>query len=323
MRTWFFAWVAICSAGCASTQMNDARAMRGIERAENSVGAPHNPTSTADTDAAALIINGTPYAWADIIPALAEAGGTEIVRELMLDTALREECQRRRITITQSDIDAERDRFMQIASVSGDADGRSLDAIRRARGLGPVRFAALLQRTARLRALVRDQVVISDAALASAYRLRYGTRYDIRVIVTRSAAEAQAAVMAIRAGSTFADTAIKNSIDASAPSGGFIPAVSPDDLAWPQAIRSALTEVPLGGIRGPIVLENTWALITIERIIPPPSDAPTIEAARPELEPAVRLAQERTLMEAESRRLLAAVTVKADNTLRWAVETAR
>ena len=112
MRTWFFAWVAICSSGCASSQMNDARAMRGIERAENSVGAPHNPTSTADTDAAALIINGTPYAWADIIPALAEAGGTEIVRELMLDTALREECQRRRINITQSDIDAERDRFI-------------------------------------------------------------------------------------------------------------------------------------------------------------------------------------------------------------------
>ena len=59
MRARLLAWVAICSAGCASTQMNDARAMRGIERAENSVGAPHNPTSTADTAAPSARANAT------------------------------------------------------------------------------------------------------------------------------------------------------------------------------------------------------------------------------------------------------------------------
>lgn len=310
-------------AGCASPDMTDARAMRGIERAEDSVGAPHRPVRIADADGPALTIGGDRVSWDAILPALAEAGGRIVIEEAMLDTALERECRRRGVTVTEADLQAERARFVEAASIAGERGEQALERIRRARGLGPVRFEAMLRRTARLRALVRDRVAITDTALARAHREMYGPRYDLRVIVTSTAVDAQAALDRLRAGTPFADEAMQRSIDASAGAGGLLRGVSPDDLAWPQAIRSAIPEMRPGETRGPIALEQGWAIIRMEAETPADPDAPAIEVARSELERLVRLAQERVLMEAESRRLLAGVSATADPRLRWALESAQ
>lgn len=314
--------LALALVSCAGSPMSDRRAFRGIERAENSVGAAHDPLSGGDEAPAALTVGGQRYTWSELLPALAEAGGAQVIEERMLDTALRAECDRRGIIITPADIEAERRRYIDTAAIAGEQGEQSLDRLRRERGLGPVRFEALLVRTARLRALVRDRVAVNDAAIERAYRQRYAVRYDIRVLVTRSASECQAALEAIRAGAPFSEQALRRSIDPSAAGGGLLLGVSPADLAWPQAIRSALPEMSPGEVRGPINLEQGWTLLQLQSRVEP-SEPPPLADVRDELERDLRLTQERVLMDAESRRLLAGLSVHADNPLRWALDSVR
>lgn len=300
--------------------MDDRRVFRGIERAESSVGGASGPKSSSSDDPPALMIGGVRYEWADILPALAEAGGAEVIEEFTLDAALREECARRGIAITEGDVEAEGQRLLEAGSIAGDQGQRAFEDLRRARGLGPVRFRALLERTAMLRALVRDRVTVDEAAIERAYRQRYADRYDIRVLVTRTAAECQDALERVRAGASFAEQAVRHSIDPSAASGGLILGVSTADLAWPQVVRSALPEMTPGEVRGPMSLERAWALVKLENIVEA-GDPPSLDAIRQELARDVRLAQERLLMDAEAGRLTAGISVETDRLLRWASES--
>lgn len=329
MRGWFGALaISACAwvvAGCASPEMNDERALRGLAASEKSVRASSSDAGSAD--APAMMIGNRRVLWMELLPMLAEAGGGAVIDELVLDAALEEECRRRGVVVGAREIEDERDRLASALALAGGA-GREqgadaadvLGEYRRRRGLGPVRYEAMLRRTAMLRALVRDRVVINDGALRRAYRLRYGTRYDIRVIVTRTVRECEEAARRLEAGADFAEEAFEHSVDASAPVGGLVRGVSVDDLSWPTALRRIVPGMEPGETSGPVSVESGWALVRLERVISPDPDAPPFEIAREELAELERLSQERVLMDAEARRLSAGQDLWLDPRLRGARE---
>lgn len=311
--------------GCAGDAMTDQRALRGIETAESSLG--RRPAGGVDRsgESPAMIVSGGAtggrrVSWDELLPLLSEAGGAAVIEEMVLDAAIEAECRFRNIVVGPDQIEAERTRFAE--AVSGGASGvetdRIVESVRRARGLGPIRYEAVLRRTAMLRALVRDQAVVSDGAVERAYRERYGPRYDIRVIVTRTARECEALLTRLEGGASFEEEASAHSIDASAGAGGLLRMVSAEDLAWPQSFRSMLPGMGAGEVRGPVALDSGWALLRLERVRPPDSAAPPMETVREELAVRTRLVQERILMEAESRRLASGWKVWVDPRLGWA-----
>lgn len=322
------ACIAFILVGCAGDGMTDERALRGIESAESSLGTrPAGGVDRSDESPAMIVRGGAAggrrIPWDELLPLLAESGGAVVIEELRLDAAIEAECRRRNIVVGPDEIEAERTRFAE--AVSGDASGvetdRVVDTFRRDRGLGPLRYEAMLRRTAMLRALVRDQAVVTEGAVERAYRERYGPRYDIRVIVTRTARECEALLTRLEAGASFEEEAGAHSIDASAESGGLLRMVSAEDLAWPQALRSMLPAMGAGEIRGPVAMDTGWALVRMVRVRPPDPAAPPLESVREELAARTRLVQERILMEAESRRLASGWDVWVDPRLGWASES--
>src|SRR5690606_11930669 len=85
--------------------------------------------------------------WDELRPVLAEAAGGVALQEVVLDRLLARECERRGIRITEADLATERqaltDTLVRDAGASAADAERLLERIRRQRGLGDARFAAL------------------------------------------------------------------------------------------------------------------------------------------------------------------------------------
>ena len=259
---------------------------------------------------------------AEIEPKLLEAVGGRIVKEYVLDVTLARTAARANIVINAADL--ERERAMLVTNLANDPDRgeRLLEELRRRQGLGPIRFEALLRRTALLRRLVAEDVVISDAARQGAHDLRHGPKRTTRIIAVedlRTAADAQAR---LDAGSPFATVAIESSLDASAARGGLLAPISRLDPSWPAAFRRTVFEMEVGGRSDPIQVDGRILLVRVESETP--ATGVTFEAGKTVAEADARLAVERLLMDRLARRLTPEDQIDAlDPSLRWSLSPSK
>jgi len=270
--------------------------------------------------------------WDDIRPRLTEAAGGPVLEELVLERMLERECRQRGIEITARELAAERDLLAQAFAITGAAPGRDraagervLAQVRRERGLGEVRFAALLRRTAMMRRLVQPEVAVTPGAIQLAYEIRYGERFRVRLMTVGSAREAMRLIERLREGESFEALAMEVSTDVSSVRGGLIEPISPEDPAWPLALRQALRTMTVGEVRGsPVALETGFAVLRLEERLAPATDRPAPELVRSDLEQEVRVRQERLLMNRLARRLIAEAPLSVvDTALRTAWEERR
>jgi parvulin-like peptidyl-prolyl isomerase len=188
----------------------------------------------------------------------------------------------------------------------GDQAQRLISELRLRRGLGQERFAHLLHRSAALRLLVQTQVEISDAAVQQAFELQHGSRYEARLIVTATLADAAKLVHRARQGESFIDLAIAHSTDASRAQGGLLPPISPVDPTFPDVIRAALGKMQDQQVSDPISLEQGFAILKLEKKIP--ADAVKFDDVKDQLALKVRRQVEDMLM----RRMRAVMVSEAD-----------
>src|SRR5690606_9997191 len=137
----------------------------------------------------------------------------EALYELALDRRIAEELAAANITISPDDVAAERKALLESLSDDPNIAIRLLDELRDRQNLGRTRFEALLRRNAGLRALVRDQVRITEDALRTMHELIYGPKRQARIMVLPDLAAAQAAINLVNTGVSFADAAVELSID--------------------------------------------------------------------------------------------------------------
>lgn len=317
-------------------------------------------------DAPAALVDGRSVSWGDLQPALAEAAGALVLGEVVLDTALEARASAAGIVITPDAI--ERERSLLLASMTpagGSADDavRALARVRAERGLGPVRYAALLRRTALLRALVAPTISVSPEVLDEAFAIRYGEQVLVRMIVTASEREASDALQAVGAdrdpptgavpggeapgvqtpesdaqrregGSLramrFASVAAKVSTDASRSSGGLLEPFSPRDTRYPAALRALVARLSVGEIGGPIALvasSDAGARTSFGVVYLEerrPAQAVTLESVRASLEAELRAGLERRAMDRLADEVLRAVPVSVmDRGLGWGWERRR
>jgi parvulin-like peptidyl-prolyl isomerase len=311
--------LAACSSPPPTTATLREQDTRGIRESEP---APHKEPVT-QTDPAAARIDNEHLAWSELRPLLEEAAGGMVLREVALDHAIARECAEKGVRISERDIEAEQSLLMQ--SVERDAaapaaDAASMmDSIRRNRGLGETRFRQLLERNAKLRALVRDSIEVSDDEVEQALQIRYGARYRIRVISTASehdAADLRSELVKTEAlDVAFARAAAIKSTDPSSARGGLTEPISPADQSYPVAIRRLLPTLEQGQISPVVALERGFAIFILDSRIG--------ELKRPEggdlsVRDEIRTRKERVAMEEAARRLLAKVSVAPlDRELEW------
>ncbi len=301
-------------AGCASSNQSEAEyATRGLSSPDRTVAVRVDDPRDETLTRTAALVNGVGVAWSDLLPRMTELAGAAALQETALEMLLTEACARRGISITDDDLT--RERQLLIATLADDGIARDdasrdelLGQLLRERRLGTAGFEALLRRTAMSRALVRSEVVLSEAALRRAYELRHGTTYDCRIIVAGSPRAAARVLDRLRGGEAFADVAAQESTDASAASGGRVPPINPADLSWPAAIRDGVRGLSPGQLSAILPVENGYAVVRLERVNEPVG-APTFESARATAERDARLEAERLLMARLARDLLASADI--------------
>lgn len=325
----FFIVAAVFVGGCASDDAPPSpRDSEGL--------APARPATAprgldAKSDNPVLVINGESVGWDDLVGPLGEAGGGPVVEELVLTSALRREFLRRGWTLTQGDIDAEQALFNQNLEVMAGpgAQGSPVEAVRRARGIGPARYAALLERNAMLRQVVRDDVVVTAEEVDVAMAVRHGSKVRVRLIVAPTEREASEIhgrlVEAKRAGadlrSKFAEEATRWSIDPTGPGGGVNEPISPTDPSLPLALRRAIDLTPVNELSAVIALDRTFAIVLPEERIEALADP---SAMRPAVEREARLRKERIAMEEVAKRMVETANVTVfDPSLRYGWENRR
>jgi hypothetical protein len=274
----------------------------------------------------AAIVNGVPIAGPNLAAALAEAAGAVILEEAVLDAEL----ATRLPDLPAGAEDAERralvDSLAWEAGVDESQAGPMLERLRAGRGLGPTRFAALLARNARLRALVAAEAAAPED-LAAGVRLELGERVRSRLITLRSMAAAGEVLTLVRAagergGEVLARLAVERGEDARSRQGGVMPALSPDDVSLPAALRRAIGATASGLHPEVLALDGGYGVLWIDGRTPGVHSPSAEQRAQAERRARARL--ERVAMDRLGREILAGAKVTVfDDALRWSWERAR
>lgn len=326
---------AACSPSPRQAKLNQpnsglpSKDTRGLDRADRYLehNAPESNPDIPPPQRPAAVIDGEPITWSALQPALAEAAGAAVLIDAALDARLARRFSLQGLTLVPAMIERERTIFAAAAAaagLSGDDAAAALERLKAQRGLGPVRFAALLRRNAMLRALVQPEVLVNEASISQAYSLRHGDRFRARVISVSTANQASEALRRIRAGEDFSRVAAEVSTDASASRGGVIDPISPADPAYPQALRDTLAKMNPGEISSPIAMSQGFTIVVLDAKGPPPGQSvpPNPESVRADMEREARLRQERLLMEQLARELSVGPGVRPlDPSLRWSIDS--
>jgi foldase protein PrsA len=267
-------------------------------------GEPTPKASSSDEPLA--YIDGEAVALDQLAQPLLEAAGGRVLAERIISRRVAARLAEREIELTDKQIEQERQRVL--AAMSGDANAGTvlLRRMRRREGLGDARFEALLRRNAGLRALVQDEVQITDQAVRRAYQREHGPRYQGRILVVETARRARALKEKLAAGAAFADLAAEHSTDRSARQGGLLSPISPAEASYPQIIRKTLTELDPGEVSDVISLSGGYGLLQLERRI----EGDEVKLA--EVEPALRRQVRRRAETMRMRQLARSMLAQAD-----------
>ncbi len=267
-------------------------------------------------------LGATPLQWNDLAAPLAEAAGRAVVEELAITHAARGEAAARGVTISDTDLARERDLLLTslTPSASSAQRARLADRVRRERGLGPTRFALLVERNALLRAMVRDQIEVTPADMEIARDATAGERRLARVITVPDRDQAarlrDQVIQAEDRRATFIELAVAHSTDPTATRGGLTEPIGLADPAYPERVRRALTDLRVGEVSPVIAVERGFVVLMGE------GDAPPVASDGRPLEESVRLAKERIAMDRLAARLLQNADVRIlDPSLRWSWES--
>ncbi|MCP3904805.1 MAG: hypothetical protein GY715_14350 [Planctomycetes bacterium] len=314
---WLAIVLTVCLSGCAAPpHSSGSDDLAGNTVRPAAAGAPDAaptaaepaPSTTADEPVRTLVdarpaamIEGRGVLWGRLRPILTELAGAQALQEMILDERLAVLVADAPITI-EADAVAEEERLL-LATLSDDPDlaRRLLNDLRDRERLGPNRYPRLLRRNAMLRALVRDDVRITDNDVVQMYDMVHGSKRQVRIITSPDLRTAQAARSRTIDGAHFADVAVELSTDTSASRGGLLAPFSRHDPTYPGAVRQAVwnLDVP-GALSDPILLDNGYALVRLERELPGSGIA--IGDVEDRMRRLARMRRERQLMDRLARR---------------------
>lgn len=272
------------------------------------------------------MVGGERVDWEELRAGLSEAQGAAILEEVALDRLISRELATSGVRLTAADIENERSLLGQSMTQDAGIDLASasnvIESLRARRGLGPVRFEALLRRNAGLRHLVRDGVGVNTNEISAALAARFGERVSTRILVVRTEREAanlraQLKDVGEDISVRFAQAAMQHSVDASAPRGGLLDPFSPEDLTYPLALRQAILALPPGEkLTSTIALDGGYALALVEGRSPSPFTRRGGDEAM--VEQQIRIRKERIAMDQLARRLIDAAGITVfDESLGW------
>lgn len=307
------------ASGCGGSQIPDRPTIASPDRPDRS----QTPLAVNRPSDRAVVLDGSAIPWSSLRPALAETAGAIVLEELALDRALEREAARRGLTIGEAEVRAEEDALLDELNEAGARDDRMpvLDRIRRARGLGPVRYESLLRRNAALRAMVRAEAAPTAEELELSRRLSFGPTLRVRLFVTASESAAERVRTEVLAASpeqrtwAFAERAAAGSAHPTAPRGGLIERFHPEDPAYPALLGGTAGAMSQGEVSGVLATPSGFVVVLVEGANPARA---MNDADLSRMQRRVRQRKERLAMERLAQTIIARADLSPiDPSLAW------
>ena len=263
------------------------------------------------------LINNKPVIWTDLSRDFAEISGQTVLEEYILDLQLNNLCQQRKIVITDQLRQNEINNLLESLDPNPDIAARLWNEIRIIRGYGPARYSKLIERNAKLRALIQnDNMPVNEAAIITMFEQLYGQRYLIRIITCDTYAQAQELLEKARNHEPFYELAAKYSTDVSADRGGLLDPVSPADPVYPMTIRQVLADLTPEEPSPILAIDTGFAIVQLVEKLPE-QNVKLIDV-RDSLEKLIVKQQENTMMHNLAKQLLSeADIIIMDKSLDW------
>ncbi len=297
MRVAALVGASIVVSGCAPGPQ--VSRVKSEPPAAESAPAGQGTSSQGASPRPVALANGEAIMPAQLETRLREMAGPDVLDELVLESALREALRARGLSVTEGQSSSEEQLFIEL--LGGDEPGAVLAAFRSRRGMGDVRWKALLWRNAALRALTAPDVRVPASAAEQLHAIRHGERRVVRLIAVRTAEDLASVRAALESGDRFESVALAQSIDPSASLGGLIGPVSVADPAIPPALRKAVSQAAEGAMTEPIMLPGSIVIARVERVLP--ADDVSLELVRTQLEREALLRAQRAAMDSLAARL--------------------
>lgn len=315
--------------GCAGPQDFHPRTVPPIAQQGSAAAAPTGQAPPGPDTQTLAIVDGVRVGAERVHTYADEAAGSVAFEEAALDALLDRELAASSISITPDAAQTELQYLVAALTTDGNVSkeqtGVVLERLKRQRGLGPARFQALLERNAKLRALVAPTVDVTPDDLKTALAVEFGPKVRARVltVATRElAADLRARISAdtVDPLTAFARLASQFSTDPSAGVGGVIEPMSPADVSLAPALRQAITDPPLGLLPEAVDTGRGFTLVYVEEKTPARAGATPEETERVRTKARRRL--ERIAMDRLGRQLLdrAKITI-LDDAVRWSWES--
>jgi parvulin-like peptidyl-prolyl isomerase len=213
------------------------------------------------------LVNGKDISRKDLINACVRRFGQEVLESLVNKRLIMSHCEKRGITVSQQDINAEVDRMAKRFKLGRD---QWFEMLQQERGISPEEYARdIVWPTLALRKLAADRVTPTREEIDKAYQREFGEMVSARLIAVNDEKLAQKLHADLTANPDgFARVAIEHSIDVNSASvGGLIQPIRHNVGA--PAIELAAFQLQPGQISPVISAAGQHVILKCENRIPP------------------------------------------------------
>jgi len=142
------------------------------------------------------VVNGEPISRTDLGREAVRQYGREVLEAMVNKRLIAQECQRRGVTVTQAEVDAEIKRLARRFNLPLD---QWLKLLEDERGITPEEYAEdIIWSTLALRKLAGERLKVSQSELAQEFERRYGPAVDVRLIACGTLEKARQVLASIR-----------------------------------------------------------------------------------------------------------------------------
>lgn len=277
--------------GVVSSSARQAAPRSGSNTAPGAApaAAGRGPTTVGEKYAAGkpevvAVVNGEPITRAQLGQECLRHYGNRVLEGMVNRHLIQLECQRRKLTVTRQEVDAEIERMAQRFGLPVD---QWLKLLKQERGISPYQYANdIVWPMLALRKLAGDRLEVTHQELVEAFESQYGPAVDVRMIVCASREKAEQVRAEVQATpEAFGTLARKYSEDASASLNG---RVQPIRKHCGQAeIEQAAFMLADGEISPVIPAGGQYVILRREQLLPAPKTI-RFEQVAPRLEEMIR-----------------------------------
>jgi parvulin-like peptidyl-prolyl isomerase len=221
------------------------------------------------------MVNNLPVDRDEFFRVLYASAGTRVLRQFIGLELARQMAEAQGIRPTQADFDNEYKRVVDQMGPEKDSLGKALTledrkrilrAVLERRGLSVEEFEIGIKNQTYLKAIVKNQIQISDAMVQDEFKRVYGPRRTVRVIALPDMKLAETIYNRLTKGEKFAKLAVENSIDFnSAPIGGQLGEITKNDPKVPLIVSNSAYELKVGKFSSPIKVNSQFWIIKVDQ----------------------------------------------------------